>query len=380
MRTQAEVTVNTIWTRLTRLVILAAAVYLIWRVRSVLVMTILAAMLAYVLLPVVNYMCRVNWLPLGKRGLRLISTILVFLAFLSALVAVVWIMITPFKTEAVKFAQKFDYYYTKTTDAINNIYKWYQENILENVPPDLRKFLTVQTYKSTGEPAAGGFFTRIIEATNVWLKNIVELALIPVLAFYFVLDSRSLKREFVSLLPRRRRKEAFRIIQTTSKILQNYIVGQLILCIIAGVVTAIVLSFTSLDYVLVLSLLAGITRAVPIIGPIVSGIPICLLGALKSPALGFGLLIFVVIMHFVESKFIMPVLIGERVRLHPAVVLISILIGAEFFGILGMFLAAPVAAVIREILYHHIVQVQKRRERLLETRDETLTLFNPEQA
>ena len=138
----------------------------------------------------------------------------------------------------------------------------------------------------------------------------------------------------------------------------------MILCVIAGVLTGAFLSLLGIDYVVVLALFAGITRAIPIIGPIVSGIPIVLVGALM-PDGGIGvalyLLLFVTVMHFAESKFIMPQLIGHRLQLHPAVVIIVLLIGAEFFGIIGMFLAAPVAAVCRELLRRYYIRPREHR-------------------
>jgi predicted PurR-regulated permease PerM len=146
-----------------------------------------------------------------------------------------------------------------------------------------------------------------------------------------------------------------------SGILQNYIIGQIILCVIAGVLTGIVLNFLNMPYTLVLAVFAGITRAIPIIGPIISGIPICIVGYQESPSLGVALLIFVIVMHFAESKFIMPILIGDRMKLHPAVVLAVLLIGAELFGVIGMFLAAPVTAIIRELVYFYIIRPQRAK-------------------
>ena len=146
-------------------------------------------------------------------------------------------------------------------------------------------------------------------------------------------------------------------------------------------VTGVVLNLLGMPYALVLAVFAGITRAIPIVGPIVSGIPICILGALQSLPMGFALLIFMIIMHFAESKFIMPILIGDRMKLHPAIILIVLLIGAELFGILGMFLAAPIAAIIRELIYHYIIIPRRKKRPLQQDIDEaTSNLLGTETA
>jgi predicted PurR-regulated permease PerM len=174
-----------------------------------------------------------------------------------------------------------------------------------------------------------------------------------------VLDYKSISRDVYGLLPIHRRREAIRIGRSIGEILQSYIFGQLILCAIAGILTCIVLAAMGLPYVIVLALFAGVTRAIPIIGPVVSGIPIVLVGLLNSPeslAVPIELTVFVVVMHFIESKFILPKLVGHRLHLHPAIVIIALLIGAEFLGIVGMFIAAPVAAIVRELLRFYYIK------------------------
>jgi predicted PurR-regulated permease PerM len=116
-----------------------------------------------------------------------------------------------------------------------------------------------------------------------------------------------------------------------------------------------------MPYVLILSVFAGVTRAVPIIGPIVSGLAIIFFGLAKAPIIALNLLVFFALMHFAESKFIMPKLIGDRMKLHPAVIIIVLLIGAEFFGILGMFLAAPVAALLRVLVRYYLIKPKELR-------------------
>jgi predicted PurR-regulated permease PerM len=89
--------------------------------------------------------------------------------------------------------------------------------------------------------------------------------------------------------------------------------------------------------------LAATTRVIPVIGPILGGVPIIVLTALDDWRKAVVVLVLFTLMHLLESKVVMPRLIGYRIKLHPAVVIIVLLIGAEFFGMWGMFLAAPVA-------------------------------------
>jgi len=358
MLTRTESNLRVIWLLIVRLAMIVAAGYFLYRVRSILITVALAIILAYVALPVVNFICRSRLCRLGRAYVRLIATTIVFVALIALMVFAVRMFVSPFGVELAKLADNLDDYAKEIKSLAGRAAEWYQA-----LPPDAKDFIRRQNY---GRITSGltEFARRIVTGTFEWVTHVIDIILIPVLAFYFVLDNRSLRRDFLAIVPRRRLREALLITRNTGAILQSYVIGQLILCLIAGLLTAVVLSWLRMDYVLVLSSFAGITRAIPIIGPIFSGIPIVLLGiATRSVDTGLLLLIFVVTMHFAESKFIMPKLIGDRMRLHPAVVIIVLLIGAEFFGLLGMFLAAPVAAVIRELIRFYIVKPSNHRLR-----------------
>ena len=127
-----------------------------------------------------------------------------------------------------------------------------------------------------------------------------------------------------------------------------------VLLMIAAIVVGVGLAALGVPYPVSLGVLAGLTRAIPIIGPIIGGIPIVLLALVtKGFGVAVGVLIFFSILNFVESKFIMPLLIGDSLSLHPVIIIVVLPIGEEFAGLLGMFFAAPVAALLRVILQRY---------------------------
>ena len=73
-----------------------------------------------------------------------------------------------------------------------------------------------------------------------------------------------------------------------------------------------------------------------------------------------GVLIFFTLLHLFESKVLMPKIIGYHMRLHPAIIIIVLLIGSEFFGLMGMFLAAPVAAIIKVLINYYVIRPSTR--------------------
>jgi len=119
----------------------------------------------------------------------------------------------------------------------------------------------------------------------------------------------------------------------------------------------------------VMGVLAGLTRAIPIIGPIIGGIPIILLTlATRGMGPALGVLGFFTFLHFAESKFLMPLVIGDRLELHPVVIIVVLLVGGELGGLLiggsigsllGMFFAAPVGAILRVMIRRYWLNLHR---------------------
>jgi predicted PurR-regulated permease PerM len=346
-----------LWRFLIRLIILVFVSYFLWRVRSIVADVLISSILAFALVGPVDVLCRRRIPHLNARTQRLIATLFVFLAFGYAVYLSTSLMFSPFRTEAEKLTHNIPLYKQKAAVWISSAQDWYT-----TLPPYLKSFLQKQDSSNIGSLPTT-WLRGVLEGTFAGIAKIVDIILIPVLAFYFVLDGRVLRNDFLALLPRNRFREALRLLRASSSIMRTYIMAQIWLCVIAGVVVYIGLSAIHMNYALILGLLAGVTRAIPIIGPVIAGIPIVLLAAVISPLLGIKVLIFFSALHLIESKLIMPKFIGHRMHLHAAVVIIVLLIGGEFFGLLGMFLAAPLSSIARVLISHYVIAPRRRAER-----------------
>jgi len=362
----AEAWFGQFWKLLVRLAVIAFAGYFTWRVRTILTDVLVASVLAFALIGPVNWLCRFRVPKIGARTHRLVATLLVFFALGYVVFAGAALMVSPFVDQVHGLASNLPLYQRKIAQ-----YAAEGQALYNGLPPDVKALL----HRPEGAGAAGGFspmpwLQSLLVATVSGIARIVDLILIPVLAFYFVLDGRALRREFLALVPRRRFREALALMRESSGIMRTYIIAQLWLCLVAGVVVYLGLSLIHMPYALVLGLLAGFTRAIPIIGPILGGIPIVLLAAVLPPEHGGGIalalkvLVFFSALHLFESKLLMPKFIGHRIHLHAAVVIIVLLVGAEFFGLLGMFLAAPLAAIGRVLIAHYVLRPRRLADRV----------------
>lgn len=135
-------------------------------------------------------------------------------------------------------------------------------------------------------------------------------------------------------------------------VVSNYIRGQVLISIIMGLMVFCGMYFLQVDYPLVLGLLSTLTETIPILGPIVGAIPAIVLAYLVSPVLATKVAVFYIILHQLENHIIVPNVMGHTIDLHPTLVIISLLIGGHLYGIAGMILAVPVAAILKVLLRH----------------------------
>jgi predicted PurR-regulated permease PerM len=173
-------------------------------------------------------------------------------------------------------------------------------------------------------------------------------AVVPVLVFYFLSDGPAIRQEARLLFPQSLRTRGSRMLADLDRVLDGYIRGQVIMCVIAWIAVTLGLWALRIPHAFTMGLVAGLTRAVPVIGPLLGGIPIVLL-CLFTSNVQTTLVVLggFIAMHFLESKVLLPKIVGHEVDLHPVSVIVALLLGMEFFGFLGVFLAVPVAAVLK---------------------------------
>ena len=207
---------------------------------------------------------------------------------------------------------------------------------------------------------------------------IVELILIPVLVFYFLTDGRAIRAEARLLCPREWQARGGRVLNDLDRVLDGYIRGQVWMCIIAWIFVTILLLVLGVPYALPLGILAGLTRGVPVIGPILGGVPLIAVALLTTGSMQttITLLIAFTLMHFLESKVLLPKIVGHEVDLHPVTVIIALLVGLEFFGFLGVFLSVPIAALMKILL----VEMHEKRAQTARAEGDQATLSDIREA
>jgi predicted PurR-regulated permease PerM len=132
-------------------------------------------------------------------------------------------------------------------------------------------------------------------------------------------------------------------------VLSAYIRGQLLLVLFVGGLATVALILIGVPFPLVLGLIAGIFEVLPYIGPILGAIPAVVVALLSDPISALWVAGAFFVIQQVENLVLVPRISGESVKLHPALVMVSLVIGNELAGLLGMLIAVPVTAVVRDV-------------------------------
>jgi predicted PurR-regulated permease PerM len=146
--------------------------------------------------------------------------------------------------------------------------------------------------------------------------------------------------------------------------------GQLLICLVNGVLSAIGFSLFNLKYWPILSVVAAVMSLIPIFGSILSSIPAVAIGLTQSPGTAFGVLAWIVGIHQLEANFLNPKIIGDSAKIHPVLVVFSLIVGEHFFQLAGALFAVPAMSIAQTIFLHF-------RETTLGISDPLASIFPP---
>ena len=200
--------------------------------------------------------------------------------------------------------------------------------------------------------------TGVLGLAATFTTGVLTTIYVLVLGFWLLKDIIKLQRMVMNALPPEYRDDVQRMTQELGEIWMAFLRGQLVLGLVVGFMTWIIMSIVGLPNAAALALLAGILEFLPTVGPGISGAIGTLVALLQGPTwlpignIPFAIIVLIlyVIITQVESVYLIPRLVGRRVRLHPAVTFTGIISAALVFGVLGVLLITPTIASVRALL------------------------------
>ena len=187
---------------------------------------------------------------------------------------------------------------------------------------------------------------------------VMSLFLMPILTFYLLRDWDDIVAHFGALVPAKQRETVFRLARETDEVLGAFLRGQLLVMFALAVIYSVGLSLIGLKFAIAIGVVAGLVSFVPYLG-FIFGIALAFLTVVTSPDILWmmgGIVVVFSVAQMIEGSVLTPTLVGDKIGLHPVIVIFAIAAGGQLFGFFGILLALPAAAALSVLVrfaYHN---------------------------
>ncbi|GGC88220.1 UPF0118 membrane protein YueF [Thalassobacillus devorans] len=239
-------------------------------------------------------------------------------------------------------------------------------NITNKLPEDLKKsaekteqaieendmgMISISSLRQKATSFSGDMVQTIGENLTEVLSAITSAAtvliVVPFVLFYFLKDDHRFIPFMLKLIPEKHEREGQKILKNISQTLSAYIIGQITVAVVDGVLMYIGYLIIGLDYALVLSIFVTLTAVVPFFGPIIGILPSLIVALTQEPSMVVYVLITMAIVQQMESSLVAPVVLGNRLDVHPLTIIFLLITAASLYGFIGMLIAIPLYAVVK---------------------------------
>ncbi|MBO6304870.1 MAG: AI-2E family transporter [Selenomonadaceae bacterium] len=312
------------------IIILAVlTISLFWFMQSLAIIIFLSVLLALLLKPLAD--------TLAKKLPRALATGISLVAFISFFVTLITIITQSFLPAFTAFIADFPNISRQFYERTNALNLTFLTTDLDNIWNELF---------NTGIVALKSSLGLLLSLFNKVIDGVVILFV----AFYFIEDSAYLKSQITNLFPKSAKERVSTLIKNILTALHAYLSGQLIICMNTGLIVFVYYMLRDIPYAPVFAVISAVAEFIPVLGPTVASVFGILITLTISPILSLQTALFYLILTQVNHNVVYPTIIGKKLNIHPVAIILSIVLGGELLGAMGMFLAVPVVTTCKIII------------------------------
>jgi predicted PurR-regulated permease PerM len=321
---------------------LAVTILVLYLLRDFLGAFVLGAAIAFLIQPAIKRLT-----DLGVP--RVVAIAAIFVVIIVALAGLVLLVVPLIVSEVSQLQVQAPALATAAQDRINSL----QGSPVQifGIKIDLKG--STETINSHLREYLLGQFGNAVSIGLTALTMLLQILLMFIVAFLLALDAAAVRRVVRRMVPSDYRTDFDQIWRRIRKMLYAYMRGQLIIAAVIGILSGIACAALGLADPVALGLVAGFTALIPYLGPFIGAIPAILVGLAASPVKALLIALTYFVISNVVLNIVQPKIMGDAVRLPPILVIVAFIAGFSWAGILGMFVAVPLAATLR-ILFDHI--------------------------
>lgn len=316
-------------------------------VRGVVTLVVLGALLAYLCDPLVN--------RLEARGLsRLPATIIVFGGISLVIVTALWLFFPAVAVQARAIQTGFDM--ERARAVVEEVETVLETRLAAVGVQDLDLMSSVQDFVTT-------HVNDVLNYVPGVLSLVTQLVIIPFIMFFLLKDGRRIKKGFITLVPNRYFEFTLTVLHKTDVQLGNYLRGQLIASLVVAALSIVALWLLGVDYFVLIGLFAGLTNMIPYLGPIAGASLAVLVSIITTGSLATVLPIIIafVVIQAIDNAGVQPLVLARNVELHPLLILLTLILAGNYFGVLGLLLAVPITAVLKVFIQETLANLRSYR-------------------
>lgn len=327
-------TVNKIARYVIFMVVLTATIYFLYFVRDVLFSFIIAAIIAYLLYRPVLY--------IQSKGVnRPVAAIVVFLLLLGITVSLLTFAIPGIVKELSQLTELIPHYAEEAKDMTAKV-----DDI--SVPAEVKKIFDENMKKINSYVYKG--LSAFVSSLYSLLGKVLAIIFSPILAFYIIVDWEKIRDGFLQLVSPKARREFILVFTQIDNVLFEFLKGNFLVAVFVGIAVGLAAVIIGVKLPLLLGIIAGVTNLIPYFGAFLAGVPAVGLALSQSMTHGIYMLVALVTIQQIESGIITPKIIGDKLGMHPLLIVFSILAGGKILGLWGLLFAVPIAAVIKVVI------------------------------
>jgi putative permease len=182
-----------------------------------------------------------------------------------------------------------------------------------------------------------------------FISTISIVFIVPFVVFFLLKDGRKMKKTFIHLIPNRYFEMTLTVLHKIDQQLGWYLRGQFTEAFVVGFLSVLALWLLDVQYFIIIGVFAGLANMIPYVGPVAGAVPAIVVTLINGnePFKLLYIIIAFAVVQLIDNILLQPMVLSKSVHLHPLIIVFAVLIGGQFFGILGMLLAVPAAGIIK---------------------------------
>ena len=283
----------------------------------------------------------ITWMQKHKIK-RVFGALIVFIVLIG-LLALMLVEIVPVIIEQVQTIN-----FGKVTSDVQN---WINNFTIEGIDlTSTKEAIIKKITELASEFDATSIISGITTAVSKIISGLGTFWLGLMVGFFLLIKFNEAPANLKLIIPTKYKKEVWGLLSRINYILNKFIRGTLYSSLIIFGATFIGLLILKVPAAIILAIFCAVTNVIPYIGPYIGAVPAIIIGFTVSPLTGILVIVILAVIQTIEGNILSPIIMGKTVKLSPVTILIGLLVFGYFLGMLGMIIATPIIAVIKEII------------------------------